>query len=59
MEAGEALEVVDEHVRDPKVIEELKGDWVPEVLLQAVVCPDTVLTPHHAENYCQALDSDS
>ena len=47
METGEALEVVDEHVRDPEVLEELQGDRVPEVRLQAVVCPDPVLTPHY------------
>ena len=45
----ETLEVVNEHIGDPEIIEELQGDWIPEVRLQAVVCPDAVLTPHHAE----------
>lgn len=37
----EALEVVDEHVGDPEVIEELKGDRVPELRLHGVVSPDS------------------
>ena len=37
----EALEVVDEHVWDPEVIEELQGDRVPELRLHSVVSPDS------------------
>ena len=37
----ETLEVVDEHIGDPEVIEELKGHWVPELGLDGVVCPDS------------------
>ena len=37
----EALEVVDEHVWDPEVIEELQGDWVPKLRLHSVVSPDS------------------
>ena len=43
----EAFEIVNKHVWYPEIIEELQGDWIPEVRLQAVVCPDAVLTPHY------------
>ena len=37
----ETLEVVDEHVGDPEVIEELQGHGVPELGLHRVICPDS------------------
>ena len=37
----ETLEVVDEHIGDPKIIEELQGHWIPELRLHRVVCPNS------------------
>ena len=37
----ETLEVVDEHVWDPEVIEEFQGDRIPELRLHSVVSPDS------------------
>ena len=37
----ETLEVVDEHVGNPEVIEELQGDRVPELRLHGIVSPDS------------------
>ena len=45
----EAFQIVNEDVRDPEILEELQGDWVPEPGLYAVVGPDPALLPHHTE----------
>ena len=37
----ETLEVVDEHIGDPEVIEELQGHGVPELGLHRVICPNS------------------
>ena len=37
----ETLEVVDEHVGNPEIIEELQGDRVPELRLHGIVSPDS------------------
>ena len=37
----ETLEVVDEHVGDPEVIEKLQGHGVPELRLHRVICPNS------------------
>ena len=36
------LEVVNEHIGDPEIIEELQGHGIPELRLHRVVCPDSV-----------------
>ena len=35
--ALEAFEVVDEHVGDPKVRQELQADWVPGILIKILM----------------------
>ena len=37
----ETLEVVDEHIGNPEIIEELQGDRVPELRLHGIVSPDS------------------
>ena len=37
----ETLEVVNEHIGDPEIIEKLQGHGIPELRLHRVVCPDS------------------
>ena len=45
----EAFEIVNEHVGDPEILQELQRHWVPEPGLYTVVGPDPALLPHHTE----------